>query len=225
MAAASVVLIWAVLSRRAEPGPSSKPVGIDAIDFVRPVAAVKKGSVIGRADAPVLILEFADFECPYCSQFVRDTFPGLYTGFVESGAVQYAALHLPLTKAHPFAFRAAVAVECAGLQGRYWDMRDRLFRATGGLDATVVVNQTIALNLDRQAFESCKKDNGTVARVHEQRALAREFGINSTPTFLIGRYEADHTVRFLAKIRGAHAYHVFRDAIDRVAAKSAARIR
>ena len=83
--------------------------------------------VIGRADARLTIVEFSDFECPFCGRFNRDTFPQLKSEYIDTGKVRYVFRNFPLERIHPRAMKSAEAGACAHLQGKFWPMHDRLF--------------------------------------------------------------------------------------------------
>lgn len=83
--------------------------------------------VLGRADAPVTLLEFSDYQCPFCARFFRDTLPTLKAEYIDTGKVRYVFRDFPIDQLHPYARKAAEAANCAGDQGRYWEMHDLLF--------------------------------------------------------------------------------------------------
>jgi protein-disulfide isomerase len=116
---AAMIVVTNYLSRPQRPGPRvpSEPISIDS-------AATK-----GSSTAPVVMIAFADFQCPYCGRFTRDVLPALERDYITSGQVQYVYRHLPLSN-HQYAVPAAHAAECAGASGQFWPMHDRLF-ATG----------------------------------------------------------------------------------------------
>src|SRR6185436_20936742 len=78
----------------------------------------------GRASAPLVMLEFSDFECPFCGRYSRETYPQVQREYVDTGKVRYVFRHTPIERIHPQAMKAAEAAECAGTQGKFWEMHD-----------------------------------------------------------------------------------------------------
>ena len=168
-------------------------------------------NVLGPEDAPVVIIEFTDLQCPYCARFARQTFPELRRNYIDTGRVRFASQDLPLPR-HAFAVPAAVAARCAGEQGRFWEFREALFSAQATLRDEPYAELARKFGLDLDKFAACRSDEGQTARVLEGIELARANGITSTPTFLIGRlvdgqFQGD-------KISGAQPYDVIAAKID-----------
>jgi protein-disulfide isomerase len=143
-------------------------------------------NVIGREDAPVTIIEFTDLQCPYCARHAARTFPQLKRDYVDTGRLRYASRDLPLPF-HAFALPAAVASRCAGEQGRFWEYRDALFASQGTLGTEPYGRIAGELGLDVARLEACRSDGRQEAAVRADIALAAQYGIRSTPTFVIGR--------------------------------------
>jgi protein-disulfide isomerase len=171
-------------------------------------------ATLGSASAPLTLLAFSDFECPFCARFAADTFPLIKREYIDTGQIQFVFRHLPLEDIHPHATKLAIASECAGSQGQFWRMHDRLFlnRASG---AIVALNSfTAGLPLDARSFEDCLARQAPLALVNKDRALAQRLAITGTPTFLVGRGNADHGVRVLKRLSGARPIAEFRTAFD-----------
>jgi protein-disulfide isomerase len=143
-------------------------------------------NVLGRDDAPVSIIEFSDLQCPYCARFALQTFPEIRRHYVDTGKVRYAAKDFPLPF-HPFAVAAAVAVRCAGEQGRFWEYRHALFAAQDRLGSSPYDSIAAELKLDAPRFAACRADRQQEAAVRADVAMAKANGVASTPTFVIGR--------------------------------------
>ncbi len=145
------------------------------------VAAI--GPVRGRADAPVTIVEFGDFQCPFCReaeaslQAVIDKYPQ---------DVRLVFRHMPLADLHPNAVEAARAAICADQQGKFWEMHDAMFKDQTALSASALKSTAGRLGLDPQRFASCLDDATDTARVLGADAkAAADLGIDSTPYFFI----------------------------------------
>lgn len=168
-------------------------------------------NVIGREDAPVTIIEFTDLQCPYCARHARQTFPQLKRDYVDTGKLRYASRDLPLPF-HSFALPAAVASRCAGEQGRFWEYRDALFAAQGTLGTEPYGRIAGDLGLDVAQLDACRSDGRQEAAVRADLALAAQYGIRSTPTFVIGRVVDGE---FQGEVvSGAQPYDFFKAKID-----------
>ena len=136
--------------------------------------------------ASLVVIEYSDFECPFCGMYARGTYNDIVTTFVRTNRVQYVFRHFPIERAHPFAVTAAAAAECAGKQGRFWQMHDALFANQAGLARPDLVKHGRELGLDLGTLNECIESAGpTIVRGHQSEAL--RLGVNSTPTFLVGR--------------------------------------
>ncbi len=140
---------------------------------------------LGAAEAPVTIVEFMDYECPYCQGWAQDTLPQLQRQYVDTGKVRYVARDFPLPR-HPRARPAAIAAACAGEQGRYWEMHEALFAAAGQLRDADFTAHARHLGLDQAQFDACRSDPRHAVRLDRAFAEARTLGVAGTPTLLIG---------------------------------------
>jgi protein-disulfide isomerase len=143
---------------------------------------------IGPTDAPVTIIEFADFQCPYCAEFFQDVEPLLRQDYVSANKVAIVFKHLAILG--PESVWAAQAAECAADQGRFWDYHDLLYADRTGeegilFDRGQLINLAWKLQLDSSQFEHCLGNDETLARVQADRIEARQIGVRSTPAFLI----------------------------------------
>lgn len=139
---------------------------------------------IGPADAPVTVVEFGDFQCPSCiiaeatNREIRQRFPK---------HVRFIFREFPLARFHVFAQKAAEAAECAGLQGKFWEMHDRLYDAYGELAPVQLRYYAQSLGLDTAAFNACLDSGQTAARVQQDIDDGKALGVNATPTFFINQ--------------------------------------
>jgi protein-disulfide isomerase len=173
---------------------------------------------LGRADAPVTIVEFSDFECPFCQRFFKSTLPEIKRDYVDTGKVRYVFLDFPLEQMHSQARKAAEAAHCAGDQGRFWEMHDILFDQSASLDPRRYVEYARKLNLEAAAFELCLGSGKQTANINGGLASGRALGINATPSFIIGKTERGDAVAGGRIITGAQPYEQFRQAIEQALA-------
>jgi protein-disulfide isomerase len=169
----------------------------------------------GDKNAKVTLIEFTDYQCPFCSRHFRDTLPQIVNDYVKAGKVRYVLKEFPLESIHPLAFKAAEAANCAGEQGKYWEMHDRLFTNQNALAAQQLPGHADAVGLDMAKFKSCLEGGNYTAKVRKDLADAQKAGATGTPTFLLGITDPMATeVKTVRKLVGAQPYAAFKDAID-----------
>ena len=137
----------------------------------------------GADDAPITIVEFTDYECPFCGRYVRDTYPALLSEYGDR--IKYVVLNFPLSSIHPNARKAAEAAECAFDQGRFWDYHDALFRNQEALDVPSLKAYAEELGLDVASFSTCLDSGAKRAVVSADHREALAHGVNGTPTFFV----------------------------------------
>ena len=139
--------------------------------------------VRGRADAPLTLVEYGDFECPFCARATGVT-RDLQQRF--GAELEYVFRHLPLTDVHPHAELAAWAAVAADRQGRFWEMHDVLFAHQDQLELEDIVGYAAGLDLDVESFLRDLHDDTTADRVRADVASAEASGARGTPTFFVG---------------------------------------
>jgi protein-disulfide isomerase len=173
--------------------------------------------VKGSADAPVGIMEFSDFQCPYCGVVARDTVPAVIEKYVVPGTVLFAFRHFPLDK-HERAKMSALTAACAGSQGRFWSVHDTLFGDQAELpnSAEDVQRLARALTLRQPDLSRCVGDAREQGAVQSDVALGKRLGIAGTPTFLLGTMEGRGELRVKKILVGAVSLQDFDAAISAV---------
>lgn len=161
---------------RGDGGPR-RPVLLD------PPVDPARDHVLGPADAPLTLVEYGDFECPFCGRAT-----GAVTELRErlGDRLCYVFRHVPMIDSHPHAELAAEAAEAAGAQGRFWEMHDRLFAHQDALSAPDLLDHAAAVRLDLERFARELGDGRHAARVREDAASAEASGVAASPTFFIG---------------------------------------
>ena len=176
----------------------------------------------GSQNARVVLIEFSDYQCPFCGRFYRDTLPQLDKAYVEAGKIKYVFNNLPLEELHSSAFRAAQAVECAFDQGKFWELHNRLFANPNALAPSDLAIQAKASGLDVAQFNQCLESGKTSAVVRASIEMAESIGIQATPTFVVGLVDArnpdTNNIKIVGLISGAHPFAVFKTAIDKALA-------
>ena len=178
-------------------------------------AIADSARITGSPDAPLWIVEISDFQCPYCRMWHDSTFDSLMESYVRTGKARFAYLNLPLP-IHANAMPAAEAAMCAGLQGKFWEMHDALFKAQEDWSAlanpwplfTALATQR---GVDAAAVRACADGDVLVPLIQADAARAVEAGVQSTPTFLIGS----------VMLSGAYPFEAMRQVIDSLLAARA----
>ena len=177
--------------------------------YVPPDPSLENVNSIGDPNAPVTIIEYTDYQCPFCSRHFTNTFGQIKEKYIDTGAVYYIFKDFPLTSIHPQAVKAAEAARCAGEQDAYLAMHDQLFadQATwsGRSDAdTIFKEYAVTLGLDSASFDECLDSGRTQPAVMAEFQEGSNRGINGTPAFVINGYS----------MSGAQPYAVFEQAIE-----------
>jgi protein-disulfide isomerase len=174
---------------------------------------VAKEPFKGNPNAKVAIIEFSDYQCPFCGRYDKDTYPQILKDYVDSGKVKYVFRDMPLDF-HKNAFKAAEATHCAAEQGRFWEMHDRLFGNQTNLAAEDLPKHAAALQLNGSLFQQCLDSGRYATDIKNDIAVAGNVGITGTPSFLIGVVQPDSKVKVMKKLVGAKSYADFKSAID-----------
>jgi protein-disulfide isomerase len=172
--------------------------------------------VKGDHDAPVTIVEFSDFQCPFCLRFAKETLSQIEQNYVDIGKVRFVYRDLPLENIHANALAAHIAAECADDQNMFWPYHDTLFekqaewqRLPQTETSSKLVEYAVSLGLDSTKFESCVSDPSVADEVRKDSMDAAKYGATGTPTFFIGN-ERDGFV----KLVGAQPFSAFQIVID-----------
>ena len=181
------------------PSPSapSAPVNVAAI-----------GPSMGDEDAPVTIIEFSDFECPFCKRFNDQTFAQIKTNYIDTGKARIVFRHYPLPF-HSNAQKASEASMCADDQDKFWEFHDAIFaqQTNIGVDALKQIAATLKLNT--ATFNSCLDSGKYTKYVQDDLAAGSAAGVSGTPSFIINGQ----------LVVGAQPYSAFQQAIDAALAK------
>lgn len=175
----------------------------------------------GSGSARVTIVEFSDFQCPFCARHVKETLPLLEQEFIGTGLVKYVFRNFPLDELHPTARAIAIGAECAGDQQKYWDMHDFLFANQTDLGAERIESHAELLGLEMDSFHSCVTGEAVQHGIQRDVEDARSLGLNGTPSFFFGVTRDDGNdfeARYL--FRGALPYSEFKTVIERLLKES-----
>jgi len=174
-------------------------------------ATIDDDAVLGDVNAPVTIIEFSDYQCPFCKDFWDETLPSIIGEYVSTGKVKFVYRDFPLSS-HPLALPFAEAAECAGDQDKYWDMHDMIFGeqvklADGLLDSIDVTDLSVwagDLEMDVDEFETCMEDRKYLEEIQKDFSDGTAAGVTGTPSFFING----------EMIRGALPFEAFKTVIE-----------
>lgn len=176
---------------------------------------VKGFPALGPAEATVTLVEFSDYECPFCIRHFQQTMPRIEADYIATGRIRYVFRDFPVDQLHPAAIKAHEAARCMDEQARFWPMHRRLFSAAGTHSAEALEEQARAVGGDLNAFRACVGSGRHTAGVRDSAALALTLGASGTPAFFIGvRDLATDQVKVRQAVAGAQPYDVFTRILD-----------
>ncbi len=188
-------------------GGSTEPTSAQVVDV-----SLDDDPILGDPNAPVTIIEFSDYQCPFCSKFLIDTLPLIKTQYIDTGKVKFVYRDFPLSSIHPYAQKAAEAAECADVQGKYWEYHDNLFGNQNALDIASLKKYAQDLKLNTDKFNTCLDSGEMAGEVANDLDDGIAAGVQGTPGFFING-------RFLG---GAYPFEQFKVIIDEELAKKSA---
>ena len=172
----------------------------------RAEVSLADGHVLGSDDAPLTLVEFTDYQCPFCSRFSSTTFDELKRVYIDTGQLRLVSRDLPLAM-HGNAMLAANAARCADEQDLYWEMRATMFRNINRLDQEALVGYADDLDLELDTFEACLASDKYGDEVRQGAADAHAIGMTGTPSFVLGKTSGDRLEGTV--IVGAHPFAAF----------------
>ena len=167
---------------------------------------------MGSKDAPLVLVEFSDFQCPFCARFNGTTLSQIREHYIDKGKLRHVFKDFPLPF-HRDAQKAAEAAHCAGEEGKYWEMHDLIFTNQRKLSLDDLTGYAGKLGLNGRDFKECLDGNRYASEVRGDLETGKKSGITGTPAFVLGRLNKNGEVegRILS---GAQPYVVFKTAID-----------
>ena len=187
----------------------------------RPIVELAGVPQKGNADAQVALIEFSDYECPFCIRHFRETMPLIEKNYIATGKVLYVFRDYPIDQLHPQAVKAHEAAQCGAEQDKYWQMHTTLFGQPGqhsveGLEATAT-----RAGLDMGKFRECIASGRTTPGIRKSADAAASFGANGTPAFFIGLIDkATNSVKVTRALSGALPFTQFAQALEAVLAQA-----
>lgn len=170
---------------------------------------------LGQESAPVTIVEFSDYQCPYCQRHFSTVFPILKKDYIDTGKVKYVYRDFPIANLHPQAKKGHEAAHCAGEQSKYWEMHDTLFQNSKDFSVSALNRYARAIGLDGDRFSSCLQSGKYANRIEREIAEGAKAGVQGTPTFFIGRIGTGDTITG-TMVNGAQPVARFRQVIESI---------
>jgi protein-disulfide isomerase len=174
-------------------------------------------------DSVVTLVEFSDYECPFCIRHFQQTMPLIEANFIRTNKIRYVFRDYPIDANHPQSFHAHIAAHCAIDQHKFWDLHVRLFSAPGTHQPAMLEKTAGAAGLDVTAFRACIADKGTSyeAAVRASVAEADSLSAAGTPAFFIGmRNRQTNDVTITQFLSGAQPYALFEKALNEAIASA-----
>ena len=178
--------------------------------------SVDNDPIIGNPDAPITIIEFSDFQCPFCARFYTQTLPLIYEEYIEPGKVKLVFRDYPIQSIHPNAVPAAIASECANEQGKFKEMHDMLFEKQNEwgkqktADALSLFSQyATKIQSEQEVFDSCLTSGKYIEEISKDLDDGRDYGVTGTPGFFVGNDQIGYV-----ELKGAQPFESFKKVID-----------
>lgn len=191
---AGALIAGAVFYSNWNPGLGTANPGAGGQGDTKTEASADDDPFLGPKNAKVTIIEFSDYQCPFCRSFWRNTLEQIKTEYINSGkSVKFVYRDFPLSQIHPLAQKYAEAAECAGDQGKYWEMHDKIFQEQDKLGQGTIGTYTVddikkwarELGLNGSEFNQCLDSGKHAEEVKKDFDDGVAAGVNGTPTFFI----------------------------------------
>jgi protein-disulfide isomerase len=192
----------------------------------RPIIDLKNAPQKGSADALVALIEYSDYECPFCIRHFKETMPLIDKNYIETGKILYSFKDFPIDQLHPQARRAHEATQCVGtLQpAKYWDMHNRMFGAPALHTPEALETTATGLGINAAAYKECLASGRTTAGIRATGEEATAFGANGTPAFFVGIIDkATNQVKITRALSGALPFTQFAQVIEAALAQAKAK--
>lgn len=190
--------------------PTRSPV--QALDAV---VEIGDSPIKGDKAAKLTLMEFSDYQCPFCKRHAENTLPQIDKEYIATGKLRYVFRDFPLAAIHKQAQKAAEAAHCAGDQVKYWEMHDRLISNPQALGPERLGEHAQAIGLEVEPFKRCLDGGNYVEKVRNDIAEGQKLGITGTPTLLLGLSDGAK-IKDVKVMRGAQPFALFKQEIDKL---------
>ena len=172
--------------------------------------------VMGEAKATITLIEFSDYQCPYCSRHYREVMPQIVKDYVDTGKVKYVMFENPIPSLHKNAYNASLAALCAGDQGMYWEMHNIMFANQKALGVDGLKSFAASIGLNSSEFDTCLDSEKHEKQVESNQATAAKLGARGTPGFVLGLTDSTDPgkAKMSVYIKGAQPFARFKADIE-----------
>ena len=175
---------------------------------------------LGPDSATVALVEFSDYECPFCIRHFQQTMPRIVQSYLKTGRILYVFRDWPVDELHPQSIRAHEAAHCALEQHKYWEVHSKLFGPPGSHTPELLTGLARDAGLDMSAFAACVEARRSDPAIRQTGETAVALGATGTPAFYVGvRNRANNSVSVLQALSGAQPFELFQQAIDAALAR------
>ncbi len=176
------------LEARPIAAPTAMPQPQRPVDDKVSYAFVPGTYAMGKEDAPLVLVEYTDYQCPFCQRFHNDAFTQLKTNYIDTGKIRFISRDFPLGF-HENAMRGAVAARCGAEQGKYWDFRHTLIVNASQLQPDKIAGYAQNASLDVSKFKACVDSDKYKSAIDKDIAEGQLAGVTGTPAFVLGRLQ------------------------------------
>lgn len=205
-----------VIQQSPQPNTTQQPTQAPSTEETRIFVSLSDDPVKGNPNAPVTIVEFSDFQCPFCARFFAQTLPQIQQNYIDSGKVKLVFRDFPIESIHANARAASIAAECADDQNMFWQYHDKLFegqtqwaRLSASDAANTFKQYATELGLNSENFDSCLTSAKYSDEINEDFQNGANYGVTGTPAFFIGNDKNGYVI-----LIGAKPYSAFQQVID-----------
>lgn len=168
---------------------------------------------LGSPDAPVTMVEFSDYQCPFCKRYISQVFPTIKKDYIDTGKLRYVFRDFPIATLHPRAMKAHEAAHCAGEQNRYWEMHDILFEKSKDFSVPALERYAKEVGLNGDQFNDCLQTGRYASKVEKEISDGRKVGVSGTPSFVIGPSGSGEKITGTVVV-GARPHATFKQVIE-----------
>ena len=172
--------------------------------------------IMGDPNAPITIIEFSDFQCPFCARFHTQTLPSILDEYIDQGKVKLVFRDFPIQSIHPNALPASIAAECANDQNKFREMHDILFEKQNEwnkIDTAKALSlfsqYALDFGINQEEFDSCLTSGKHISEIQKDLEDGRNYGVSGTPGFFVGNDELGYV-----ELKGAQPFESFKKVID-----------
>jgi protein-disulfide isomerase len=170
------------------PAAPAQPAAPAPVNDKVSMAFTSGGFSVGKENAPLVLIEYTDYQCPFCQRYHNDSFAQIKTNFIDTGKIRYISRDFPLPF-HENARRGATAARCAAEQGKFWELRHTMIVNANQLQADKLGGYAQAASMDVPKFQACVDSDKYRAAIDKDIAEGTAVGVSGTPSFVLGRVE------------------------------------